>query len=377
MIWLQVEEVTYYNNEKYNEFLSIYQKKEIILFPAEEDIKKNINSHTIFIAPYDVPKKYESIIPQVKINSVYGALTTQEHQLGITSSQALEKRLGITIVNSSYSINDIGGAFGLKQWTKDYLIASKKGYKVKAILLAGIPGTGKTFFAKCFAGETERKLVFLNLSDILTKNEPIAELDKIHTYLNNFKNDKFIILLDEIEKMIGNQSPAEKQILGAFLTLLNEMHTETSKYKDLDILYIATANNLSSILDNNPEFLRRGRFDELFFINIPNINAAKDIIKLYAKKFNLESIFNICNVDDIINIIEDKYLKENAQANRFPYSPSEIETFFKLLEFKQMARGQITEEIIIDVVDSVIPIIKTAKDGINAMIGQRELFLEI
>jgi len=376
MIWLQVEEIDYYNDNKYKEFLKKYKKKMYILFPNENDIKDNITPDTMFIAPYDVPKKFKSLIPQVKINSVYGALTTQEYQLGITSSQALENRLGITIVNSTYSINDIGGAFGLKQWTADYLKASEKGYKVKAILLAGIPGTGKTFFAKCFAGETNRKLVFLNLSDILTKEEPIVELDKIHTYLSNFEEDKFIILLDEIEKMIGNQSPAEKQILGAFLTLLNEMNTKTSKYT-LDVIYIATANNLSSILNHNPEFLRRGRFDELFFINIPDLDSARDIIKLYAKKFNLEYVFDICSIEDIINIVEDKYLKDNAQANKFPYSPSEIETFFKLLDFKEKAKGEITEEIVNDVIDAVIPIIKTAKDGINAMIGQRELFLEI
>jgi len=376
MIWLQVEEETFYNDEKYIEFQKEYNKDKLIIFPTDEDIIKNISSNPLFIAPYNVPKRFSTLIPQVKINSVYGALTTQEHQLGITSSQALEKRLGITIVEPSYSINDIGGAFGLKQWTKDYLIAAEKGYKVKALLLAGIPGTGKTYFAKCFAGETNRKLVFLNLSDILAKEEPISELDKIHTYLSHFKNDKFIILLDEIEKMIGNQSAAEKQILGAFLTVLNEMNTKTSKYK-FDVIYIATANNLSSILDHNPEFLRRGRFDELFFINIPDLDAAKDIIKLYAKKFNLEYVFDICSIDEIINMVEDLYLKDNAQANKFPYSPSEIETFFKLLDFKEKARGKIDEQIIEDVIISVIPIIKTAKDGINAMIGQRELFLEI
>ena len=138
-------------------------KKTIVLFPKEDDITSNVNEDTLFIAPYDVPKQFRSLIPQVKVNSVHGALTTQEHDLGITSSQALEKRLGITIVNPSYSINDIGGAFGLKQWTKDYLKAAENGYKVKAILLAGIPGTGKTFFAKCFAGETDRKLVFPTL----------------------------------------------------------------------------------------------------------------------------------------------------------------------------------------------------------------------
>lgn len=376
MIWLQVEEESYYTQEKYKEFQEKYQKEKYILFPSEKDIIENISFSPIFIAPYDVPKRFKTLIPQVKINSEFGALTSQEKKLGVSSAQALEKRLGITIVDPDYSINDIGGAFGLKEWTKDYLCAEKKGYKVKAILLAGIPGTGKTFFAKCFAGETNRKLVFLNLSDILAKEEPISELDKIHTYLSHFKNDKFVILLDEIEKMIGNQSPEEKQMLGAFLTVLNEMHTKSSKYK-FDVIYIATANNLTSILTHNPEFLRRGRFDELFFINIPDLESAKDIIKLYAKKFNLEHVFDICSIDEIINIVEDQYLKDNAQANKFPYSPSEIETFFKLLDFKEKARGEITEDIIIEVIMSVIPIIKSAKDGINAMIGQRELFLEI
>ena len=174
MIWLQVEEETYYNDTKYLQFQEQYKKDKYILFPEDKDIIENISNNPLFIAPYDVPKRFKTLIPQVKINSEYGVLTTQEHKLGISSAQALEKRLGITIVDPDYSMNDIGGAVGLKQWTEDYLVASKEGYKVKAILLAGIPGTGKTFFAKCFAGETNRKLVFLNLSDILAKDEPIS-----------------------------------------------------------------------------------------------------------------------------------------------------------------------------------------------------------
>ncbi len=376
MIWLQVEDIEYYTDNMVENFKKEYNKIKVIKFPNEKDIKENLNIDTLFMAPYDVPSDFKYFIPQIKINSKFGALTTQEYNLGLSNAYALEKRLGINIVESTLTMNNIGGADELKKWTKDFVKASTKGYKAKAFMFAGVPGTGKTFFAKCFAGETNRKLVFLNLSDLLTRSEPIVELDKIHTYLNYFKEDKFVILLDEVEKMIGNQSAQEKQILGAFLTLMNEMHTPTSKY-DLDVIYLTTANNLKHILINNPEFLRRGRFDELFFLNIPSYEYAEDIFKLYAKSYKLEYIFDIVELETIMGIIHDKYNEDNTQPKRFIYTPAEIETFFKLLDFKIKADYKINEKIVEEVVEAVIPIVKSAKEGINEMLGQRELFREI
>lgn len=376
MIWLLVEDIENYTNENQEKYKKKYEKTKIILFPSNDDIKNNIDSDTMFIAPYSVPKEFKNFIPQVRIYNKHGVLTSQEHKLGVSVSEALETRLGLNIIQSSYKMDNVGGAKALKEWTKEYITAYKNNYRAKAIMLAGLPGTGKTYFAKCFAGETERKLIFLNLSALMSKDEPIEELYKIHEYLDTFSNDKYVILLDEIEKMIGNGSSDEKQLLGAFLTIMNEMNTPSSKYK-FDAIYIATANNLNSILDENPEFLRRGRFDELFFLNLPLEDDAKDIFTLYSKVYNLESIIEELTLDEVVSMVEDKYKVVNSQANRFPYTPAEIETFFKLLDFKRKAEKELNQDTVEEVIDLVIPLIKSAKEGINKMVAQKELFKEI
>jgi SpoVK/Ycf46/Vps4 family AAA+-type ATPase len=376
MLWLQIEDLAYYQEEQILKFQEKYQKSTHLICPEEADIVKHLGENILYLAPYNVFKKFKNCIPQIRINSTYGALTTQEKALGLTEANALQQRLGITILSSPYTLGDVGGVKLLKEWTKDYINAEIQGYKAKAIFLVGVPGTGKTFFPKCLAGETNRKLVILNLSEVMEKEEPILALEKIFEYLDNFLDDKFIILIDEIEKMIGNESPEEKRILGAFLTFLNDMHTKASKYK-FDALFVATANNLNSILKNNPELLRRGRFDELFFINLPNLDNAKEIFCLYAKVFALQSVFEIMDLETMISIVEDKYQKDNDQAHLFPYTPSEIENLFKRIDFMRKARGELSVEIIEDCIEKIIPIIKSAKEGVNKMVAQKELFLEI
>lgn len=376
MIWLLVEDIENYTQEKKEEYKKKFNKSKIVLFPTNEDIKENVGDDVLFMAPYNVPKEFKNFIPQLRIYNKYGVLTSQEHKVGITVPQALETRLGLNIIESSYTMKDVGGAKALKDWTKEYIQAYENGYRAKAIMLAGLPGTGKTYFAKCFAGETKRKLIFLNLSALMSKDEPIEELYKIHEYLDTFSNDRYVILLDEIEKMIGGGTSEEKQLLGAFLTIMNEMQTPSSKY-EFDAIYIATANNLNSILDQNPEFLRRGRFDELFFLNLPSEKDAKDIFRLYSKVYKLESIIEDLTLDEVISMVEDEYKQMNSQVNRFPYTPAEIETFFKLLDFKRKAQKELDHKTVAEVISLVIPLIKSAKDGINKMVAQKELFKEI
>lgn len=96
--------------------------------------------------------------------------------------------------------------------------------------------------------------------------------------------------------MIGNGDPKEKRILGRLLSVLNDFNTEASEY-DFNAIVFATANDLNTILDNNPEFLRRGRWDELFFINLPTHEYAQEIFNIYIKKLNIGFIYQIFDID--------------------------------------------------------------------------------
>ncbi len=160
----------------------------------------------------------------------------------MTEAQALELELGLSVIDSPFTLKDIGGATALKKYTAQLLKAEENGYQAKGVFLVGIPGTGKTFFPKCFAGELKRMLIALNLSQIMESDSPILKLNSIFEYLHqraiDYPQEKFVILIDEIEKMIGNATAKEKQMLGRLLTILNDINTPACDYK-FNAIYFA------------------------------------------------------------------------------------------------------------------------------------------
>jgi SpoVK/Ycf46/Vps4 family AAA+-type ATPase len=378
LIWFIAEDSYYYSN--IIELKTEYKLENITVFPLEYDIKNNLSKNSGFIAPYYPPKNIRSVFVIKHLENKFGILTTQEKEYNVSESVALESRLGLSVIDSPFGLDDVGGAEALKEWTKQLQEAEKKGYKAKGIFLVGVPGTGKTFFPKCFAGQTKRLLIMLNLSMIMEAEEPISKLNQVFAYLSvryeQKPHEKYIILIDEIEKMIGNNEAIEKRIIGRLLTVLNDLNTPASEYK-FNAIFFATANNLNSILDHNPELLRRGRWDELFFINLPSLEQAESIFDIYFKKFKIDFVRDIYSMDNIMAEIEHQYQEFNNQSDRFPYTASEIETFCKRISFVNMAKDGVEEDDVIETVSMIIPIIKSSQEGINRITAQKELFLEI
>ena len=326
---------------------------------------------------------YSNFFIVKKLPNACGVMTTQQKLQGLSEEQVLEQELGMSVINSSLTLKDIGGATALKEYTRKLIQAESQGYRAKGIFLVGIPGTGKTFFPKCFAGELKRKLINLNLSVIMESTNSIQKLNEIFEFLHkraiDYPDEKFVILIDEIEKMIGNANfmPKERQLLGRLLTILNDINTPVCEYA-FNAIFFATANDLNSILKNNPEFLRRGRWDELFFVNIPTHEYAEEMFHIYIKKFQLDSILEIMKLDDILAEIEKKYQRDNNESSRFPYTPAEIENFCKRLDFLRKAQGDnLSVNDIVENVNMIIPLIKSADEGANKMWGQKELFVEV
>ena len=386
LYWFVSDDIFYYKNLsdlkiKYNincDFLTL---------PLSDDevLEKVRNSEDFAVISTKKPNlKYRGIFIIVELPNKHGIRTTQQFLADVPESQALEERLGLSVIKSPFTLQNVGGAYALKTYTKDLLEAEKNGYKAKGIFLLGIPGTGKTFFPKCFAGETNRLLVVLNLTLIMESDEPIAKLNSIFEYLTErckqFPEEKYVILIDEIEKMIGNAEPLEKRMLGRLLTVLNDINTEASEYA-FNAIFFATANDLATILDNNPEFLRRGRWDELFFISLPTHEYAGEIFNLYIKKFKLQTIIGddgLVPLKKLFTKIEKTYQGDNTLSDRFPYTAAEIENLCKRLDFIRKARGENFQlEDIDECIQMIIPLVKSAKKGIAKMAGQKELFIEI
>lgn len=177
------------------------------------------------------------------------------------------------------------GMLGLKQWLKENRklffmseasLSERDLEAPKGILLAGVPGCGKSLSAKIIAQEWELPLFRFDIGSIYDKWMGNSEkrMQDALTFIDNVA--PCILWIDEIEKALsasdaGNDT--SQRILGQLLFWLQE---STSR-----VFLVATANDIQKL---PPELYRKGRFSELFFVDIPNESEREEVIRLYIKR---------------------------------------------------------------------------------------------
>ena len=287
MKYLFAEDEHYYTPEGKADLLKSFKGKieEIISFPTREDLKrferKNISSVAL-LAPYlpggVSPELGESLVFDIiYLPNMYGLLTTGQKRENMSTEMVLERKLGVKMERPTLTMKDYGGAEELHSLVRIVKEKFKHGMSAKGFLLAGIPGTGKSYFAKTVAGELGYILVSLNLSAFMEKEDTIYAIQNFFDFFENNTGD-YVLWLDEIEKMfVGEKS---QQVMGQLLTSINEANTHSKS----NFFIIATANNVSEITKKNPEFFRSGRFDMVIFLLNPTLENAVAIFTLYINK---------------------------------------------------------------------------------------------
>lgn len=186
-------------------------------------------------------------------------------------------------------LEDIGGLEGLKFWLKKrrlHFLESAKNYGLpvpRGILLVGIQGTGKSMIAKAIANEWLLPLLRLDsgrlFGGVVGESERrIREMIEIAESLA-----PCILWIDEIEKSLTNSSQAgdsgtTSRVISTLLTWLAEKKTF--------VFVVATANSLETL---QLELIRKGRFDEIFFLDLPTRNERKSIFEVHLKHFRAET----------------------------------------------------------------------------------------
>lgn len=197
----------------------------------------------------------------------------------------------------------LGGFANLKTWLeRERMGFSQEAHNLnlgapRGILIVGVPGCGKSLAAKAIAREWRLPLLKLDAGRLLDKF--IGESEK------NFRKAiamaesmaPVVLWIDEIEKGIvatgGGEADAglSRRLFGAFLTWLQEKRQE--------VFVVATANDLSLL---PPELLRKGRFDEIFFVDLPDPQEREEILKIHLTlrkqdpaQFDLAQIVTACD----------------------------------------------------------------------------------
>lgn len=186
-------------------------------------------------------------------------------------------------------LNDIGGLEGLKSWLNKrrlHFSESAKNYGLpvpRGILLVGVQGTGKSMTAKAIANDWFLPLLRLDTGRLFggvvgESERRIREMIEIAESLS-----PCVLWIDEIEKSLSNtnqsgDSGTTSRVLSTLLTWLAE--------KKAFVFVVATANALENI---QSELIRKGRFDEIFFLDLPTKNERKSIFEVHLKNFRPES----------------------------------------------------------------------------------------
>ncbi len=298
MIWLIVEDPQYLQdtaalNCRIKELklpLPELSEKNTLLVPTEEKININIVQSTPKIVidyrePKDVVGIVYSIFTVIDIKAPDFPFTTEHKMLNIDRGTVLSRKLGLRISMPSVTFDDMAGASVLHEDIGKMLSLEKMNImSITGLFLFGVAGAGKSFFAECFAGTTGRHFVMLDLSYFMSLPNPVKSIDDVFVFLLS-QDEKYLLLIDEIEKMFqldgASSDLTSDQVFGKMLTWLATIY----EMENSNLTFVATANRVENLLKNKPEFVRRGRFDRLYFLNYPKINSsAPEIIALYLNK---------------------------------------------------------------------------------------------
>ena len=178
----------------------------------------------------------------------------------------------------------VGGLGRLKQWLTErnqVLADPPPGLDPpRGLLLAGVQGCGKSLAARATAGVLGRPLLRLDFAVLYDKFHGETERRLRESLKQAELMAPCVLWIDEIEKGLAtgeSDSGTSRRVLGAFLTWLAEQRG--------GVFVVATANDVQGL---PPELVRKGRFDELFFVDLPDRDTRREILEIHLKRREME-----------------------------------------------------------------------------------------
>ena len=215
-----------------------------------------------------------------------GRLDADDISLVIVEKKAIVEREGLLeFTPADRDMHDIADLASLKSW-----LAKRKGIITdpegaaqagltfpKGILLLGVPGSGKSLCAKAVAAEWGLPLIKMDPSRLYNKYVGESEKNFRRAMEAAERLSPVVLWIDEIEKAFagekGEDGGVSQRVLGIFLSWLQE--------RGASVFVAATANDISKL---PPEVLRKGRFDEIFFVDLPDAETRAQIFRIHLEQ---------------------------------------------------------------------------------------------
>ena len=246
----------------------------------------------------------EKVYRKAKVTT--GKLSAAEVDIVLSEKKQLIRRNGILdFMEVEETFNSIGGLEELKHWLEQRSNAfseKARSYGLpqpKGMLILGVPGCGKSLIAKTTARLWGLPLLRLDMGRVYDGSTVGRSEANLRNALKTAESiSPAILFIDEMDKAFaGGAGSADSdggtssRIFGSFLTWMQE--------KTSPVFVMATANRVDRLPG---EFLRKGRFDEIFFVDLPNQSERQQIFEIHLSKrrsdisrFNIEELAKICD----------------------------------------------------------------------------------
>lgn len=277
------------------------QRREIL----RDDICRNLQG----LQYYDVKQILRSATVRTG-----GVLSETTKRLVLEEKKRVVRKSGIIeVVDTNISFEDIGGLDNLRRELERKAVvyhhlreAAKYNITLpKGILIIGMPGCGKSMIAKAIASKFGVSLLRLDISRLMGQYVGQSEANLRKALYTAEAAHPCVLWIDEIEKAFagsagkGNDDMLVMRLMGHFLTWMQERKTP--------VYIVATANDVM-----RPEFMRKGRFDDVYFVNFPNKEERKAIFEIKLRKYMKQTdVFDVTDLigkeDVIVKDMEGKY----------------------------------------------------------------------
>ena len=272
--------------------------------------------------------------------------------------QTIRKSGLLEFVPVDVHLEDVGGLENLKSWLlkrNNSWLDEARAYGIrppKGVLITGVPGCGKSLTAKAIASMWQIPLLRMDIGKVFSGLVGSSEQNMRSAIKTAEAIAPCVLWIDEIEKGFANTSGSgdsgtSARVFGSFLTWMQE--------KTSPVFVIATANNIRAL---PPEFLRKGRFDEIFFVDLPTQAERIPIWRVHVAKRITASERNQGFT------IDDGQVTSLAEASE-GYSGAEIEQAVVAALFDAFAESRsVTFDDLVRGVGTMVPLSVTQAEEI-------------
>lgn len=289
-----------------------------------------------------------------------GRLSGQDVPIVLDEKRQVVRKSGVLeFVRAEIDLDDVGGLNNLKRWLSrrdGSWLGDARAYGLpapKGVLITGVPGCGKSLTAKATAASWGLPLLRLDIGRIFSGLVGSSEQNLRTAIATAEAVAPCVLWVDEIEKGFSNttgqgDSGTTARVFGTFLTWMQE--------KRHPVFVVATANNIDAL---PPEFLRKGRFDEIFFVDLPTAHEREVIWRLQLRS-------RATDANGLEAVASDDAAIAALVAASENHSGAEIEqSVVSALYEGFTTRGEVTADVVRQVVDTMIPLAVTQAEEVQ------------